>query len=199
MRITSARHVAVWLGVAGALSYSDAAAQRIAKGSGAPGIVSGTAAPDIEFPRLVGGVVKLSELRGHPVVITFWATWCPPCRDEFPVLVAAHRQYREAGLEVIAVNQRDQEVNTKEVEAFAAQYGVEFTVLLDARGRSRRSYRLTALPTTVFVDSAGVIRTFHGGPISARDLARGLATILPAAEAPDSAPRPDVREVDSSQ
>jgi hypothetical protein len=115
------------------------------------------------------------------------------------VLVAAHRKYREAGLEIVAVNQRDQEVNTKEVEAFVAQYGVGFTVLLDARGRSRRSYRLTALPTTVFVDSAGVIRTFHGGPISARDLARGLATILPAAAGVDSAPPPDVREVHSPQ
>ena len=196
MRIRSARRAALWLGMAGVLSYSDAAAQRIAKGSGVPGIVSGAAAPEIDFPRLGGGVVKLSDLRGHPVVITFWGTWCPPCRDEFPVLVAAHRKYREAGLEVIAVNQRDQELNTKEVEAFVAEYGVEFTVLLDARGRSRRSYRLTALPTTVFVDSAGVIRTFHGGPISARDLARGLATIRPVAEA-DSASRGDVREIHS--
>lgn len=199
MRIARAGHAAVWLALAGILSPSDAGAQRIAKGSGIPGIVSGMPAPDIELPRLGGGVVKLSELRGRPVVITFWGTWCPPCRDEFPVLVAAHRQYRKAGLEVVAVNQRDQELNTKEVEAFVAQYGVEFTVLLDARGRSRRGYRLTALPTTVFVDSAGVIRTFHGGPISARDLARGLATILPAAEASDSAPRSGVREVHSAQ
>ena len=197
MRMTSAKHAAVWLGLAGILSYSDAAAQRVAKGPGIPGIVTGMAAPEIDLPRLGGGVVKLSELRGHPVVITFWGTWCPPCRDEFPVLVAAHRKYREAGLEVIAVNQRDQELATKDVQAFVAQYGVEFTVLLDARGRSRRGYRLTALPTTVFVDSAGVIRTFHGGPISARDLARGLATILPAAEGDDSTPRPDAREIDS--
>jgi len=180
MHMTIARHAALWLVMAGMLSRSDASAQRIAKGPGIPGIVTGMAAPDIELPRLGGGVVKLSELRGHPVVITFWGTWCPPCRDEFPVLVAAHRKYRETGLEVVAVNQRDQELNTKDVQAFVAHYGVEFTVLLDARGRSRRGYRLTALPTTVFVDSAGVIRTFHGGPISARDLARGLATILPA-------------------
>lgn len=163
------------------LSLPEAAgAQVIAKATLSPGIVERTAAPEIDLPTLAGGRTKLSKLRGHPVVITFWGTWCPPCRDEFPALVSAYQKYRAAGLEVIAVNQRDQEINTKEVEEFVKAYSVEFTVALDPRGRSRRDFRLVVLPTTVFVDAEGLMQTIHSGPLGARELARGLETILPA-------------------
>jgi peroxiredoxin len=143
-------------------------------------IAQGTPAPEIDLPTLAGGQVKLSALRGHPVVVSFWGTWCPPCQVEFPELVAAYRKYREAGLEVLAVNQRDQETSVSDVQAFVRKFSVEFTVALDARGRSRRSFRLIALPTTVFVDTAGIIQRVHMGPITPAELARGLATILPA-------------------
>jgi peroxiredoxin len=148
--------------------------------AGAQEIAQGTPAPEIDLPTLAGGQVRLSTLRGHPVVISFWGTWCPPCQVEFPELVAAYRKYHEVGLEVLAVNQRDQETSIGDVQAFVKKFSVEFTVALDARGRSRRSFRLIALPTTVFVDTAGVIRSVHMGPITSAELARGLATILPA-------------------
>jgi cytochrome c biogenesis protein CcmG, thiol:disulfide interchange protein DsbE len=172
----------VWLGamvVALAGQGSAAEAQVIARQSSAKAIGTGIAAPEIDLETLAGGRVKLSALRGRPVVLTFWGTWCPPCKDEFPALVEVHRRHRGAGLEVLAVNQRDQELNTRDVEAFAKEYGVDFTVALDPRGRSRRNYKLIALPTTIFVDSAGVIRTVHPGPISVKQLAEGVGTILP--------------------
>ena len=156
-----------------------AAAQVEYRPSGARTIDAGDEAPKLELATLTGGRVRLADLRGHPVVITFWGTWCPPCRDEFPALVAAHQKHRGAGLEILAVNQRDQELSTKDVEDFAKEFEVDFTVALDPRGRSRRSYRLVALPTTVFIDSAGTIRTVHSGPISVRQLAEGIVTILP--------------------
>jgi len=151
--------------------------QRLAGGA-TQEIIRGTPAPEIDLPTLAGGRVKLSALRGHPVVVTFWGTWCPPCQEEFPELVAAHRKYREAGLEVLAVNQSDQELRTKDVQAFVTEHAVEFIVALDARGRSRRSFRLIALPTTVFIDAAGIIQAVRAGHISPAELARGLATIL---------------------
>ena len=142
----------------------------------------GTAAPEIDLPTLTGGQAKLSALKGHPVVVTFWGTWCPPCREEFPELVAVQKKYRDAGLVVLAVNQRDQELSTKAVEEFAKEYSVDFPIALDARGRTRRSFRLVGLPTTVFIDGAGVVRVVHPGPITRADLAKALTTILPAKE-----------------
>jgi thiol-disulfide isomerase/thioredoxin len=142
-------------------------------------IAPGKAAPEIELPILEGGrVVKLSALRGHPVVVTFWGTWCPPCRTEFPELVTAYRKYRESGLEVLAVNQFDQEFGKAEVKAFVKEFSVDFTVVLDERGKSRRSFRLIGLPTTVFIDKAGIIQRVNWGPLSAAEFARGLATIV---------------------
>ena len=129
----------------------------------------GEPAPDIDLPTLTGGHVKLSSLKGHPVVVTFWGTWCPPCRDEFPELVAAQKKHRDSGLVVLAVNQRDQELSTKAVEDFVKEFGVDFTVALDTRGHTRRSFRLVGLPTMVFVDAAGVIQGVHPGPIMAAE------------------------------
>lgn len=168
------------VGAALALHPASAHPQVAARPDAVPGITAGTMSPDIDLKTLAGGRVKLSQLRGHPVVITFWGTWCPPCRDEFPELAAAHRKYRDRGLEVVAVNQRDQELSERDVAAFVEEFAVEFTIALDPRGRSRRSYRLVALPTTVFVDAHGVIRTIHSGPIGPAQLAAGLASILPA-------------------
>ena len=149
-----------------------------------PMVASGQAkvggnAPEIDLPTLGGGApMRLSALRGRPVVLTFWGTWCPPCREEFPRLVAAYNKYHAAGLEIVAINQRDQELNLKNVQAFADTYAVPFTIALDTRGRSRRNYRLVGLPTTVFIDSAGTIVQMQPGAVSAEALARGLALIV---------------------
>ena len=139
----------------------------------------GRPAPDFGLAALQGGDVHLSQLRGRPVLINFWASWCGPCRTEMPEIVAAHAAHRAAGLEVLAVNLTDQE-RRKDVRRFVAEMSMVFPVLLDERGRVRRAYLLRGVPTTVFVDTAGVVRVIHPGPLTSEALAEGLSAILPA-------------------
>jgi thiol-disulfide isomerase/thioredoxin len=139
----------------------------------------GALAPEIDLPTLAGGHVRLSTLRGRPVVVTFWNTWCPPCLTEFPELVRVHRELGPAGLYVLGVNERDQEMSTKHVQTFVDQLSVPFDIALDKRGRSRETYLIRGMPTTVFVDSAGVVQLVHRGPLSREELDRGVAMIFP--------------------
>ena len=146
---------------------------------GAQGLAAGTSAPEIDLPSLDGARVQLSALHGHPVVVSFWATWCPPCKEEFPELVRIFRAHSATGLLVLAVNGRDQESSTRAVRKFAEHYAAIFPIALDETGMMRSTYQITGLPTTLFVDNAGVIRLVNVGPISATELDRGVALILP--------------------
>jgi thiol-disulfide isomerase/thioredoxin len=128
---------------------------------------------------LNGGRLDLADLRGRPVVINFWATWCLPCRTEMPLLVSTWHAHRGDDMEILAVNLADQE-RRKDIVRFVDRLAPPFPVVLDQRGAVRELYGLVSLPTTVFVDSGGTVRSVHAGPLSSADLADGLATILPA-------------------
>lgn len=146
---------------------------------GAQSIPTGRRAPEFDLPTLNGGRFELSRLRGHPVILSFWATWCPPCRNEFPELVKVQAKYAEAGLYVVGVNGRDQEQSTKDVQRFADVFSVAFPIALDNRGSVRRAYRIEAQPTTVFIDAGGTVRRVHAGLITRDELDEGIALILP--------------------
>jgi len=155
--------------VALALAASTASAQYVKLG--AP-------APEIDLPALSGGRVQLSKLRGHPVVVLFWSTWCPSCRSDFPDLIRAYQTYHPAGLLVLGVNGRDQEYTTGAVKKFVNEFSVPFETVLDERGRARETYLIIGLPTTVFIDTGGVVRRVGIGPVSRAILDSGIATIL---------------------
>jgi len=141
-------------------------------------IESGQRAPDFDLPTLNGGRFELSKLRGHPVVLSFWATWCPPCRVEFPELVRLREMHAEDGLYVVGVNGRDQERSTKDVQRFVDVFSAPFPIALDNRGSVRRKYRIEAQPTTIFIDADGMVRRVHAGLITRNELHEGVALIL---------------------
>lgn len=138
----------------------------------------GDTAPPITLKTLAGGSDSLSRYRGHPVLVNFWATWCEPCKDEMPVIVAAYQAHQTAGLVVLAINLTDQETSVKDVRKFVVEFQMPFPVLLDDRGKMRRRYALRGLPSSVFIGADGVVRAVNRGPVTAEALQQQLAKIL---------------------
>jgi cytochrome c biogenesis protein CcmG/thiol:disulfide interchange protein DsbE len=131
-----------------------------------PGVVAGMQAPDFTLPALDGGKVTLSALRGRPAVLNFWATWCEACRLEAPALRALQA---EQGDRVALLGIDDGEPPAR-VRLFVARSGYTWTVLLDEGAVTAAAYGVHYLPTTVFVDPAGVIRRTYTGALTAGQL-----------------------------
>ncbi len=136
----------------------------------------GQPAPEIDLVTLDGQHQTLSELRGRPVLVNFWATWCPPCREEFPLMVEAHAAHAGDGFEILGVIHDDE---AEAAAAFAAEQGAIWPMLLDAEATVWEAYLGLGLPTSFFIDPEGVVRAFSLGPFSAEGLEYQLATILP--------------------
>jgi thiol-disulfide isomerase/thioredoxin len=139
----------------------------------------GDSAPAFTLKTLAAGPDSLARYRGHPVVVNFWATWCPPCRDEMPLLVAAYQAHQADSLVVLAVDLTDQEKSLRDVRAFVAEFAMPFPVLLDEKGKVRRRYKLRGVPNTVFIGADGVVRAVNTGPITEASVRQHLAEVLP--------------------
>jgi cytochrome c biogenesis protein CcmG, thiol:disulfide interchange protein DsbE len=143
-----------------------------------PAPAVGHPAPDFTLPLAAGASgtqFTLSSLRGQPVVLNFWATWCPPCRAELPELNAASERLK--GEVVIAgVNQAEARAG---VEAFSRQLGLSFPIPLDESAHASQAYHVRSLPTTFFIDRNGVIRHIQVGALTEATLAQHLKTIYP--------------------
>lgn len=127
----------------------------------------GFPAPDFSLSTPDGETITLSSLRGRPLLINLWASWCPPCRAEMPAMQQVYEKYKDEGFLVLAINATYQDSPSQAV-AFAADYGLTYPILLDVSGEVSERYRLRSLPTTFFVDPDGIIReVVVGGPMSA--------------------------------
>jgi thiol-disulfide isomerase/thioredoxin len=137
----------------------------------------GDIAPNFTLQGLNGAPVALNDLRGHPVMLNFWASWCPPCRAEMPDLVKASREYRDRGLVVLAVNfGEDQDT----VQHYANVLGMDFPIVLDRESAVSNRYNLTGLPTSYFIDGEGTVRDLNSGPLTEKALRIKLDKLLQA-------------------
>lgn len=134
-----------------------------AKGGG-PGI--GKPAPAFALQDTDGIAVQLSDFRGKVVLVNFWATWCAPCRKEFPELAKAYDDHN-GELVVLAV---DLQESPDEVRKFAEEYGAKFPIVIDANADVAGAYRLLGLPSSYFVDQQGILRDQFFGPLSRKTL-----------------------------
>lgn len=159
---------ATWLFVAGVVwtFLSRVPIDSMAQAGPPPNPREGFSAPDFTLDLLGGGTVALSDLRGKPVVLNVWATWCPPCREEMPAIEKVYRSYKELGLVVIGLNLTSQD-SEQAVSDFVQELGLTFPIALDRDGSVGDRYRPPGLPTTYFIDDQGVIQSVVvGGPMS---------------------------------
>lgn len=115
-----------------------------------------TPAPDFELPSLEDEKpIRLSSLRGHVVVLNFWASWCPPCRLEAPGLHRVSERYRDDGVRFLGVDYRDDEAAAR---AFVNEFGLKYPSVSDPSGSLAYDFELIGFPTTFIIDPTGTIR-----------------------------------------
>jgi cytochrome c biogenesis protein CcmG, thiol:disulfide interchange protein DsbE len=133
----------------------------------------GQPAPALPHERLAGPPVTLATLRGHPTLVTFWASWCGPCAQEAAALERFARSSTGHG-RLVAVDWNDELAGAR---AFVGRHGWTFPTLRDAEGTVGNAYGLTGLPTTFAIDAQGRIRATLRGPQTVQTLDRALSSV----------------------
>ena len=164
-----------------ALPSASASGSPLASGSpGADeGFGIGEPAPPLTVPQLGGGEIALANLKGSPVWVNFMASWCPPCRDELPIMNGLAARYADTGLVVLAIDVREDETVA---DAFAREMNVSFPVGLDTDGTAQDDWGALALPVHFWVDAEGIVRDGALGGIGPDIMATGLESILPGVD-----------------
>ena len=146
-------------------------------GSPAPSIGTGVGdlAPDFQLQSLDGQTLSLGSLRGKPVLLNFWATWCSPCVFEMPLLQEIYEEYSEKGLVMAAVDIGE---SPSKVEGFLQSRGLSLPVLMDSKAKVAGKYNIAAIPTTFFIDKDGIIRDKKIGAFTRKaEIEKGLNRI----------------------
>ena len=133
-----------------------------------PSPLLGRPASGFTLPLLDGTTLRLGDLRGQVVFVNFWASWCPPCRDEAPAIQALWRTYQGQGVVFVGINTQDEEPRAK---AFIEEFGLTYANGMDRGGRIAIDYGVWGLPEAFFVDAEGRITHKHVGVLAARTIA----------------------------
>ncbi|HEX5984468.1 MAG TPA: TlpA disulfide reductase family protein [Solirubrobacterales bacterium] len=139
----------------------------------------GDPAPDGPMPRLEGGgTASLADYRGRWVLVNFWASWCPPCRDEAPALEQFQRQHAGPRFTILGIASRDL---SSDGLAFVREYGLTYPQLRDGDGSAADDYGTTGLPESFLIDPQGKVRLIARGPVDEEYLREEVAPLLPKA------------------
>lgn len=132
-------------------------------------------APDFTLTPIEGGSIRYGELKGKPILVNFFASWCLPCREEMPAIERIAREYKARGVVFLGVAVDDTEAKMRE---FVTRYEVSFPVGLDNGATIQKSFGLYGIPTTYFIDKQGVINYFHAGAVTEELLRHELDKLL---------------------
>lgn len=132
-------------------------------------------APDFTLALLGGGTLKYADLRGRPIFVNFFASWCLPCHEEMPAIVRIAAEYQPKGVVFVGVAVDDTE---PKLTQFVAKHQVNFPVGLDEGTVIQKSFGLYGLPTSFFIDKQGVIKYFHSGAVTEELLRHEIDQLL---------------------
>ena len=135
----------------------------------------GKKAPSFVAPKVGGQLVSLENYKNKPLVLNFWASWCPPCRDETPGMERIWRKYEDQGVVILGINVQDGE---KEAERYISEFGVTFSNALDLDGSITVDYGVTGLPVTFFIDNDSVVTGRWVGSISEDRLDNWVSNLI---------------------
>ena len=149
----------------------------------APGTPTpGAPAPTFSIRRIDGGTLALESLRGHVVLLNFWALNCPPCRIEMPELEKLHHRYAGRGVQLIGVTEMTPA--DADVRRFIAAIGVTYPILLDPGAQIGALYGIEAHPTSVVIDARGIVRFVNSGYLRGEEKEIERAVVEALGEAP---------------
>ncbi len=126
-----------------------------------PMAVVGKPAPDFSLTDTNGKIWTLSELRGQAIFVNFWATWCPPCRQELPSMQTIHQELSGKGFQMLTILVND---DPNQAVLMTKRAGFTFPILVDSGGKAGAAYGITGVPETFIVDAAGILREKVIGP-----------------------------------
>ncbi len=143
------------------------------------GVAIGTKAPNFKLQIYggsdMGATINLSALRGHPVILNFWSESCTPCLQEVPYLERFYSQYgAQRQFALLGINQADPK---DDIAKFGADFDVTYPLLFDKGGSINANYAVTAIPTTYFIDSSGIVRSVFVQPLTPQTMQQGLSSV----------------------
>lgn len=140
---------------------------------------SKTSAPDFTVQDINGNNVSLSDFKGKPVVLNFWASWCPPCKAEMPDYEKMYQQYSSQGVVFMMVNMTD---GSRETTATAKQFLKDskytFSAYFDLKSNAAETYGISSIPDSIFIDKNGKIVNAYEGMIDAATMKNNIETII---------------------
>ena len=139
---------------------------------------SDPAAPDFYFFDENGNRLRLSQFKGKPVILNFWASWCGPCKSEMPDLEEAYKKYGEE-IQFVILNMTDGSRETVEsARRYIESAGYSFPVFYDKQQNGVIAYGISGVPVTFFIDADGYVKGVYSGAMSANILQQGIDRIL---------------------
>ncbi|MFC5531703.1 redoxin domain-containing protein [Cohnella yongneupensis] len=139
-------------------------------------LAKGDKTPGFKLADLNNVAHDWKEYEGKPVILNFWGTFCPPCRDEMPALQKEYEKWHDQGLELVGINLSEDGIT---VERFASEVGAQFPILLDNDKKTERAFGLKQYPTTFFIAADGTIQdVVVGGPLAEEDIEARIMRLM---------------------